>query len=123
MYKVPDSIIEKVKEILLSQPLEIYSAEESTVGESNYELVNSRIKTDLDDRIIGSANLFLAATLSYYVKINEKTVRDFSEEELEDFADYWKSILNILTEERFLREIQQFARQKIKVVVDNTQSP
>ena len=123
MYKVPDSIIEKVKEILLSQPLEIYSAEESTVGESNYELVNSRVKTDLDDRIIGSANLFLAATLSYYVKINEKTVRDFSEEELEDFADYWKSILNILTEERFLREIQQFARQKIKVVVDNTQSP
>ncbi len=118
MEDIPEKVLDKIKEILSSDPLEIYSAEEETVGESNFELVDSRDKND--SRVIGSANMFIAATVAYYIKIEEETVREFSEEELEDFAAHWNSILDLLKEQRFLREIELLARQKIKVVVDNT---
>lgn len=116
-------IYNKIKEIISSTPLDIYSEENETVNESNFELVHSRFTKDSlapEDRYIGSANLFLAASLVCYDYFNCESIDELSDEDLEEFQTVWKGILSELKKERFIREIGLLSRDSIKVVVDNT---
>lgn len=116
-------LIDKVKEILLSTPLDIYSEAEETVNEANYELVSSRFDKDTlsqADRYIGSANMFIAASLVCYDHFDFSRIDDLTEEQLEEFYTVWKSVISLLKEQRFIREIGLLSKNNIKVVVDNT---
>jgi hypothetical protein len=116
-------IYNKIKEIIASTPLDIYSEENETVNESNFELVHSRFEKDTgskEDRYVGSANLFLAATLVCYDYYECESIDELSDEELEDFQHIWRGLLNKLKQDRFIREIGLLSKNNIKVVVDNT---
>jgi hypothetical protein len=115
-------LLEKIKDILESDPLDIYSRETETVNESNFELVLSRYE-DEDDRYIGSANLFIAASLACYDYYDSTNIDDLTEEQLEEFVSSWAEILNYLKQDRFIRDIGLLSKEKIKIVVDNTKLP
>lgn len=115
-------LLEKIKDILESDPLDIYSRETETVNESNFELVLSRYE-DEDDRYIGSANLFIAASLACYDYYDSTNIDDLTDNQLEEFVSSWAEILNYLKQDRFIRDIGLLSKEKIKIVVDNTKLP
>lgn len=126
MYSISNELLIKIKDLLLSQPLDIYSEDSDTVNESNFELVDSRYDEDSieeEARYIGSANMFIAASLACYAYFDCKELDDLSDDELTEFADSWNNILEILKEQRYIREVGLLAKEKIKVVVDNTKLP
>jgi hypothetical protein len=131
-------LVSHIKELLLSAPLDIYSEYEETVSQSSYELVEPRTieinideleEEDYDDieiylsRVIGSANLFIAASLVCDEVTHGKTLSDLSEEDLELFQTHWRSLINQLLGERFMRETQEIAHSKIKLVINNRELP
>jgi hypothetical protein len=121
-----EQLIEKIKEILTSTPLDIYSEESDTVNEANFELVASRFTKDSlseEDRYVGSANMFIAASLVCYDYFDFATIDDLSEEELNEFYLVWKDVVEVLKKDRFIREIGLLSKNNIKVVVDNTKLP
>jgi hypothetical protein len=131
-------LVDHIKELLLSAPLDIYSEYEETVSQSSYELVEPRtVETNIDEleeedyddleiylsRVIGSANLFIAASLLCDEVTHGKTLSDLSEEDLELFQTHWRSLINQLLGERFMRETQEIAHSKIKLVINNKELP
>lgn len=108
------TLTEYIQQLLLSEPLDIYSEEENFYTESSFELVHPR---PLFDRKIGSANLFIAAAL-----VCQEYLGEFTTEKLNDpsFLTQWNVILDSLIEQKFIRETQLSAHSKIKLVVDNT---
>ena len=128
-------LLEHIKNILLSEPLDIFSEEDETLSQSSFELVTARQKSDFEDyddededfeelsRYIGSANLFIAAAIVCDVTSNGKSINTLNDEELEIFNKKWKSLINQLKEERFIRELQPIAHSKIKLVVNNEGLP
>ena len=121
-----EQLIEKIKEIILSTPLDIYSEEDDTISEANFELVASRFTEDSrseEDRYVGSANMFIAASLLCYDYFNFTVINDLTEEELDEFYSVWKDVVEVLKKERFIREIGLLSKNNIKVVVDNTKLP
>jgi hypothetical protein len=132
-------LLEHIKNILLSEPLDIFSEEDETLSQSSFELVTARQKSDFEDydyededddedfeelsRYIGSANLFIAAAIVCDVTSNGKSINTLNNEELEIFNKKWKSLINQLKEERFIRELQPIAHSKIKLVVNNEGLP
>jgi hypothetical protein len=135
-------LLEHIKKLLLSDPLDIYSDEEETVSQSSYELVESRELTttvivdaesfeyDLQQseeadfsRVIGSANLFIAASIVCDEVTHGKALSKLNEEELLLFQETWREVINLLLGERFMRETQQTAHSKIKLVVNNRELP
>ncbi len=126
MINIPDSLLEKIKDILTSEPLDIYDSEEETITESNLELVDSRYETDSlseEDRYIGSGNIFIAATILAYISLKETKIRELTDEELELSNQYWDFVVNKLKAERFIRDTKLQANEQIRVVVDNTRLP
>lgn len=124
MISIPDNLLEKIKDILESEPLDIYDSEAETVTESNLELVESRYETDsleLSDRYIGSANIFIAASILAYISLGEPKIRELSEDELEISGKYWDYVVDLLRNQRFVRDTKLQANERIRVVVDNTQ--
>jgi hypothetical protein len=118
-----NTIINKIKEILLSTPLDIYSEENESVTEANYELVSSRFDKDslsLEDRYIGSANIFIAASLVCYDYFECQTIEELTDQQLNEFYEQWRSILEQLKAERFIRDTKQLIKSNIKMIVDNT---
>ncbi len=118
--------MDKIKEILASTPLDIYSEESDTINEANFELVASRFTEDSlseEDRYIGSANMFIAASLVCYDYFDFARIDDLSEEDLNEFYMVWKDVVEVLKKERFIREIGLLSKNNIKVVVDNTKLP
>ena len=137
-------LVEHIKNLLLSDPLDIYSGEEETVSQSSYELVHLRSLTaitvpvdyeDNDDeeeeddikiyltRAIGSANLFIAASIVCDEVTHGKSLSDISEKDLTLFQESWRSIISLLLGERFMRETQETAHSKIKLIVNNSELP
>lgn len=133
-------LLEHIKKLLLSAPLDIYSECEETVSQSSYELVEPRplnIETDYfsefsgdsedtaedDSRVIGSANLFIAASIVCNEVTQGKNLSNLSEKDLSVFQEYWKIVLNCLVSERFMRETQEVAHSKIKLVINNKELP
>ena len=135
-------LLEHIKKLLLSDPLDIYSDEDDTVSQSSYELVSTRTLTttttivdsdyyeelDLDDntdlsRGIGSAIFFIAAAIVCDEVTHGKSLSGISEEDLLVFQEAWRNIINILLGERFMRETQETAHSKIKLVVNNSELP
>lgn len=137
-------LVEHIKNLLLSDPLDIYSGEEETVSQSSYELVDLRSLTaitvpvdyeDNDDeeeeddikiyltRAIGSANLFIAASIVCDEVTHGKSLSDISEKDLTLFQESWRSIISLLLGERFMRETQETAHSKIKLIVNNSELP
>lgn len=126
MISIPDNLLEKIKDILTSEPLDIYDSEEETITESNLELVDSRYETDSlseEDRYIGSGNIFIAATILAYISLKETKIRELTDEELELSNQYWDFVVNKLKAERFIRDTKLQANEQIRVVVDNTRLP
>lgn len=116
----------KIKEILVSSPLDIYSDEDETINEANYELVSSRFDEDSlseEDRYIGSANMFIAASLICYDHFNFDSINELTEEQLTEFYSIWHEIVAELKKERFIREIGLLSKNNLKIVVDNTKLP
>jgi hypothetical protein len=137
---IPELLVDHVKKILLSAPLDIFSEEEETVSQSSYELVEPRIieEKDVDSeevydygddneydfsRIIGSANLFIAASIVCDEVTQGKNLSDLSEKDLDNFQTSWRALINQLLGERFMRETQEIAHSKIKLVIDNKELP
>jgi hypothetical protein len=123
MINIPDKLLEKIKEILVSEPFDIFNEENETITEGNLELVDSRYDTDsleLEDRYIGSANIFIAASLLTFAMLNEKSIRDLSDEELELSSKYWEFVVDKLKSDRFIRDDSELVKEKIKLVIDNT---
>ena len=121
-----NKLIQKIKDILESTPLDIYSESSDTVNEANFELVNSRFETDKlteEDRYIGSANMFIAASLVCYDYFDFTTIDELTEEQLDEFYLVWKDVIEELKKDRFIREIGLLSKNNIKVVVDNTKLP
>lgn len=132
-------LVNHIKELLLSAPLEIYSEYDQTVSQSSYELVEPRtieininnIEDDEEEddieiylsRAIGSANLFIAASLVCDEVTYGKMLSDLSEKDLETFQTHWRSLINQLLGERFMRETQEIAHSKIKLVINNKELP
>lgn len=116
------ALLDKIKEILESDPLDIYSRDTETINESNFELVESRYE-DEDDRYIGSANIFIAASLACYEYFDATNIDDLTDAQLEEFVSSWTNILNNLKQDRFIRDIVLLSKEKIKIVVDNTKLP
>lgn len=121
-----NELINRIKDILVSTPLDIYSESSDTVNEANFELVTSRFTEDSlseEDRYIGSANMFIAASLVCYDYFDFTTIDDLTEEQLDEFYVIWKDVVDVLKKERFIREIGLLSKSNIKVVVDNTKLP
>lgn len=121
-----NKLIQKIKDILESTPLDIYSESSDTVNEANFELVNSRFEKDKlteEDRYIGSANMFIAASLVCYDYFDFTTIDELTEEQLDEFYLVWKDVIEELKKDRFIREIGLLSKGNIKVVVDNTKLP
>lgn len=121
-----NKLIQKIKDILESTPLDIYSDSSDTVNEANFELVNSRFENDKlteEDRYIGSANMFIAASLVCYDYFDFTTIDELTEEQLDEFYLVWKDVIEELKKDRFIREIGLLSKNNIKVVVDNTKLP
>ena len=121
-----NKLIQKIKDILESTPLDIYSESSDTVNEANFELVNSRFEKDNlteEDRYIGSANMFIAASLVCYDYFDFTTIDELTEEQLDEFYLVWKDVIEELKKDRFIREIGLLSKNNIKVVVDNTKLP
>ena len=128
-------LLEHIKNILLSEPLDIFSEEDETLSQSSFELVTARQESDFEDydeededfeelsRYIGSANLFIAAAIVCDVTSRGKSISTLNDEELEIFNKKWKSLINQLKEERFIRELQPISHSKIKLVVNNEGLP
>jgi hypothetical protein len=121
-----NTIIDKIKEIILSSPIDIYSEESDSITEANYELVNSRFSKDSkseEARYIGSANMFIAASLFCYDYFDTESIEELSEDQLNEFYISWQELISQLKEERFLRNTGLLSKNSIKVVVDNTKLP
>jgi hypothetical protein len=128
-------LLDYVKEVLISEPLDIFSEENETVSQSVFELVEPReydieFLTDDDEddeeknlRYIGSGNVFIAASIVCDEATDGQILAFLNESDLDKFNFVWKSLINHLKEERFIREIQPVAHSKIKLVVDNERLP
>lgn len=128
-------LLEHVKKLLLSPPLDIYSEYEETVSQSSYELVEPRslniinelddddYENDEDSRVIGSANLFIAASIVCDEVTQGKSLSSLSEQDLEIFQEHWRTLINNLVSERFMRETQEVAHSKIQLVINNKELP
>jgi hypothetical protein len=125
-------LINHIKKILLSAPLDIYSEEEETVSQSSYELVEARHLDITEDdyeveeeysRVIGSVNLFIAASIVCDEVTQGKSLAKLTEEDLDNFNTYWRSIIDLLVGQRFMRETQQVAHGKLKLIVNNNELP
>lgn len=113
-----DRLINKIKEILLSPPLDILSADEDTITESVFELVSKR---DDGSIYIGSANMFIASSLTCYVSLGYDEIKAVSDEDLNNFATYWNSILVSLQNEKFIRYTKENRiSNMLNIAVDNT---
>ena len=121
MVNLPDNLMEFIKDIISSDPLELYDDSEGTILESNYELVNSRFEEDRleeEDRYIGSANLMMASATFGYIYLGKKTVSDLSDEEIEQIGSAWTSIMETLVNTKFLRSTS--VKENIRLVINNT---
>lgn len=113
-----DRLIDKIKEILLSPPLDILSSDEDTITESVFELVSKR---DDGSIYIGSANMFIASSLTCYVSLGYDEIKAVSDEDLDNFATYWNSILVSLQNEKFIRYTKENRiSNMLNIAVDNT---
>ena len=113
-----DRLIDKIKEILLSPPLDILSSDEDTITESVFELVSKR---DDGSIYIGSANMFIASSLTCYVSLGYDEIKAVSDEDLDNFATYWNSILVSLQNEKFIRYTKENRiSNTLNIAVDNT---
>jgi hypothetical protein len=118
---IPTELVDYIKELLISDPVDIYSEEEETVNESNFELVEPR--TNDFGRYIGSANIFISAFLVCDEATNGESLNNLTDVNKRKFETEWVSLLDLLKTERFIREKQQLAHSKIKLVVDNDRLP
>lgn len=133
---IQQELIEHIKNILSSDPLDIYNDELESVSHSSFELVEPR-ELDLDDdeeydedddneeslRRIGSVNVFIAAALVCDEVTQGRPLQKLNDPDSAKFESAWRSLINQLKEERFIRETQLVAHSKIKLVVDNDRLP
>ncbi len=121
-----DLLIEYIRSVLSSNPVDIFSTEEDSVNHSCFELVDPRTFSEseyLDSRYIGSANMFIVASIICYEVTEGKGLGDIKDEDLDIFQNKMNDITEKLKKERFIREIQPVAHSKIKLVVDNLEPP
>lgn len=123
-------LVEYIKQLLLSTPADIISEEQESISHSSFELVEPRELEDEDDedeedltRYIGSVNLFIAAALVCDEVTQGRSLQKLNEADSQKFEFAWRSVINRLKEERFIRETQLVAHSKIKLVVDNDKLP
>jgi hypothetical protein len=123
--KINTELLEKIKDILNSEPLDVLVSNEDVV-EGTVELVNSRYIPDsmlLQDRYIGTANLLLATTLYIYASLGYKEIVELEDSVLDKKLEEWHNILDMLRAQKFIRDTELLAKEKIKLIVDNTKSP
>lgn len=117
-------LLDKIKEILESEPLDLYDPDTETASESIYELIDPREQEDeTDNRYVGSANLFIASTFAFFVLFKNAEIEKATDEELEEFSVLWKEIVSKLIEHKFIRSHSSHARKGIKLVINNGESP
>lgn len=95
--------IEKVRDFLLEEPMFIFSPEKGSFLTTSLELVNPR---EDGSRDIGSVNMIMSSS---YIKFKKQTNE-------EDTTKLWDEIVNILSEEKFLRIKPSVSRSQLRVV-------
>lgn len=114
-----EDLIVVIKEILESEPLELFNPEEETSSISNLELVNSRFEEDElqeEDRYIGSGNVLLAFSLLSFVLLKETKVRPLTEKEIENTNVIWSTIISQLKEQKFIRDTSSKVKSSLRVI-------
>lgn len=135
---IEQNLVDYVKKILLSDPVDIFYEEQESISHSSFELVDPREVSDDDDdedeeyeedddedltRYIGSVNLFVAAALVCDEVTHGRALQKLNKADSAKFESAWRFLINQLKEERFIRETQLVAHSKIKLVVDNDKLP
>lgn len=113
-YIVPEKLKNHIKKILKDDPLDIYFYSSDSYSTSITELSESRDSEY--GKIVGSANLIIASALIN----NELTEEGLQTEDYSDtFMEIWKSFLEDLKQERFLKDSPETARENIYLAVNN----
>jgi hypothetical protein len=134
---IEQNLVDYVKKILLSDPVDIFYEEQESISHSSFELVDPREVLDDGDeedkeyeeddedltRYIGSVNLFVAAALVCDEVTHGRALQKLNKADSAKFEPAWRFLINQLKEERFIRETQLVAHSKIKLVVDNDKLP
>jgi len=129
---IEQKLFEYIKQVIASGPADIVSEEFESISHSSFELVEPReidedeIDEDEDEdltRYIGSVNLFIAAALVCDEVTQGRSLQKLNKTDSAKFESAWRSVINQLKEERFIRETQPIAHSKIKLVVDNDKLP
>jgi hypothetical protein len=138
---IQQELIDHIKNILVSHPVDIFNEELESVSHSSFELVEPRDIEDTDEdfedddddeddedvedslRRIGSVNVFIAAAILCDEVTQGRSIQKLNEVDSAKFESAWRSLINQLKEERFIRETQLVAHSKIKLVVDNDKLP
>jgi len=132
---IDNSLFEYIKQLLLSTPADIVSEGNESISHSSFELVEPRELEDEDEsdydedewedltRYIGSVNLFIAAALVCNEVTSGRSLQKLNDADSQKFESAWRSVINRLKEERFIRETQLVAHSKIKLVVNNDKLP
>jgi len=132
---IEQKLFEYIKQVIASGPSDIVSEEFESISHSSFELVEPReIDEDEDEeeddeewedlsRYIGSVNLFIAAALVCDEVTQGRSLQNLNKTDSAKFESAWRSVINQLKDERFIRETQPVAHSKIKLVVDNDKLP
>lgn len=109
-----NKLLEKIKSLLLDEPLDIYFEDSNTFTTSIIELANPR-SSDYG-RTVGSANMLIATSiLNYEMLIEGAQQEDYSD----NFTTVWSNIIESLKKENFLRDTPETARENIYLAVNN----
>jgi hypothetical protein len=108
-----EEIKQAFKIIISSPPTDIYR-EDSNIRESNVELIEEREVDGEFTREIGSANLFLAS--AFLATINDIDIPAKDKSNLLILADLWRSMINELKQENYIREKPTSVRQRFEIV-------
>lgn len=108
-----EEIKKTFKDIISSPPTDIYR-DDSDIRESNVELINEREVDGELTREIGSANLFLAS--AFLATINDIEIPAKDKSTLLELASLWRTMINELKQENYLREKPTSVRQRFEVV-------
>ena len=115
-FVVSEKLEKKLKEIILTDPYDIYHPDSFSENFSTSSLELCSARDNEFEKAIGSANLYIAC------EILDFEVRKFYKAERGSvhFYEAWSSFIGYLKESNFVKDTPETTRQKFKLVVDNS---
>lgn len=114
MYSVPDRLVQVIKKIIYDDPLDVYYEDSESFSTCAIEL--SKPRDSEYGRMVGSANMLIAASILDFELLETKTQTEHYSDE---FALIWKNLLESFKEEGFLKDTPEAVRENIYLAVNN----